>query len=172
MCCVARRWLRSRAVQLLGAQAAAGEKLLVRAKKLLAEVPLVDGHNDLPWAMRENAWYDFGKFDIRVRPAQADDRHPAAAPAALGGQFWSVYVPVDAAGPERRHRHARADRRRPRACSGRYPDAFELARTADDVERIFKQGKIASMIGMEGGHSIDNSLAHAAHVLRSSAPAT
>ena len=75
----------------------------------------------------------------------------------VGGQFWSVYVPAEHAGQRAVtatleqidivHRMMR-----------KYPETFELALTADDVERIFKKGKIASLIGMEGGHSIDNSL--------------
>ena len=73
----------------------------------------------------------------------------------VGGQFWSVYVPADDPAPVTTtleqidivHRMMR-----------KYPETFELALTADDVERIFKKGKIASLIGMEGGHSIDNSL--------------
>ena len=83
---------------------------------------------------------------------------PRLKAGGVGGQFWSVYVPVDLQGQaavtatmeeiDTVHRMMR-----------RYPDTFELALTADEIERIFKQGKIASMIGMEGGHSIDNSLA-------------
>ena len=83
---------------------------------------------------------------------------PRLRAGGVGGQFWSVYVPVELQGQaavtatleqiDIVHRMMR-----------KYPDTFELALTADDVERIFKKGKIASLIGMEGGHSIDNSLA-------------
>ena len=88
----------------------------------------------------------------------------------VGGQFWSVYVPRHDAGPaavtatleqiDIVHRMMR-----------KYPETFELALTADDIERIFKQGKIASLIGIEGGHSIDNSLG-ALRMFHASARAT
>ena len=151
------RWSRSRASYVAGSQGQPDAALLARVKKLQAEVPLVDGHNDLPWAMRENAWYDFGKLDIRVaQPKLMTDLTKIKA-GGLGGQFWSVYVPATLQGE-----HAvSATLEQIDAVyelARRYPDAFELARTADDVERIFKKGKVASLIGMEGGHSIDSSL--------------
>jgi len=132
--------------------------LLERARKLLKEVPLIDGHNDLPWAMRENAGYDFDKMDIKLpQPKLMTDIAKVRA-GGLGGQFWSVYVPATLQGD-----HAVAATLEQIDCVytlvKRYPETFAIARTADDVERVFKQGKIASMIGMEGGHSIDNSLA-------------
>jgi len=132
--------------------------LLERAHKLLKEVPLIDGHNDLPWAMRENAGYDFGKMDIKLPQPKLMTDIPRLKQGGLGGQFWSVYVPATLQGE-----HAVSATLEQIDCVyelvRRYPETFEIARTADDVERIFKKGKIASMIGMEGGHSIDNSLA-------------
>ena len=132
--------------------------LLQRARALHKEVPLVDGHNDYPWAVREQAKGDTEKLDISTaQPAIHTDIARLKA-GGVGGQFWSVYVPADLQGQSAVtatleqidivHRMMR-----------KYPDTFELALTADDVERIFKKGKIASLIGMEGGHSIDNSLA-------------
>ena len=91
---------------------------------------------------------------------------PRLRQGGVGGQFWSVYVPVELQGQEAVaatleqidvvHRMV-----------ARYPETFEIALTADDIERIFKAGKIASLIGMEGGHSIDNSLARCACSTRS-----
>ncbi len=131
---------------------------LERAHKLLKDVPLIDGHNDLCWAMRENAGYDFDKLDIKLPQAKLMTDIPKVRQGGLGGQFWSVYVPATLQGD-----HAVAATLEQIDCVytlvKRYPETFAIARTADDVERIFKQGKIASMIGMEGGHSIDNSLA-------------
>jgi membrane dipeptidase len=132
--------------------------LLERARALLKQTPLIDGHNDYPWALREKAQRNFEKLDIaKPQPSIMTDIARLRA-GAVGGQFWSVYVPVELTGQsavtatleeiDTVHQMVR-----------RYPETFELALTADDVERIFKKGKIASLIGMEGGHSIDNSLA-------------
>jgi membrane dipeptidase len=129
--------------------------LLARAKALHKQVPLIDGHNDYPWALRENAAMDLDKLDIsRPQPTIMTDI-PRLRAGGVGGQFWSVYVPADDLRPVAStleqidivHRMLR-----------KYPETFELALTADDVERIFKKGKIASLIGMEGGHAIDSSL--------------
>jgi len=132
--------------------------LMERAQALHSQVPLIDGHNDYPWALRENAGRDLAKLDIsKPQPSIMTDIARLRA-GGVGGQFWSVYVPADLQGEspvtatleqiDIVHRMMR-----------KYPDTFELALTADDVERIFKKGKIASLIGMEGGHSIDSSLA-------------
>ena len=131
--------------------------LLERARALHKKSPLIDGHNDYPWALRENAQRDLDKLDIsRSQPSIMTDIARLRA-GGVGGQFWSVYVPADLAGQSAVtatleqidivHRMMR-----------KYPGTFELALTADDVERVFRKGKIASLIGMEGGHSIDNSL--------------
>ena len=133
------------------------DKLSTRAQALHKQVPLIDGHNDYPWALRENAGRDLDKLDIsKPQPSIMTDIGRLRA-GGVGGQFWSVYVPADLQGQSAVtatleqidivHRMMR-----------KYPETFELALTADDVERIFKKGKIASLIGMEGGHSIDNSL--------------
>jgi len=131
--------------------------LSTRAQALHKQVPLIDGHNDYPWALRENAERDLDKLDIaKPQPSIMTDIGRLRA-GGVGGQFWSVYVPSETQGQtavtatleqiDIVHRMMR-----------KYPETFELALTADDVERIFKKGKIASLIGMEGGHSIDNSL--------------
>ena len=141
-----------------GASAQGGD-LLARARALHREVPLIDGHNDYPWALRENnAERDLSKLDIRMPQPKIHTDIPRLREGGVGGQFWSVYVPVMLQGPaairatleqiDVVHRMVR-----------KYPDTFELATTAGDVERIFKAGRIASLIGMEGGHSIDASLA-------------
>jgi membrane dipeptidase len=132
--------------------------LLDRAHKLVKDVPLIDGHNDLCWAMRENAGYDFDKMDIKLPQPKLHTDIPKVRAGGLGGQFWSVYVPATLQGE-----HAVTATLEQIDCvytlAKRYPETFEVARTADDVERVFRKGKIASMIGLEGGHSIDNSLA-------------
>src|SRR5262249_41026847 len=132
---------------------------LARAKALHARSLLVDGHNDSPWALREHdPTRNLDTLDIRKpQPSIMTDIARLKA-GGVGGQFWSVYVPVELQGQaavtatlEQIDIVLRMVRK--------YPETFELALTADDVERIHKSGKIASMIGMEGGHSIDNSLA-------------
>ena len=129
--------------------------LLARARELQKQVPLIDGHNDYPWALRENAGRDLDKLDItKPQPTIMTDIARLRA-GGVGGQFWSVYVSADDPAPvtttlEQIDIVYRMMRK--------YPETFELALTADDVERIFKNGKIASLIGMEGGHSIDSSL--------------
>ena len=129
--------------------------LLARARELQKQVPLIDGHNDYPWALRENAGRDLDKLDItKPQPTIMTDIARLRA-GGVGGQFWSVYVSADDPAPvtttlEQIDIVYRMMRK--------YPETFELALTADDVERIFKKGKIASLIGMEGGHSIDSSL--------------
>jgi membrane dipeptidase len=132
---------------------------VARARALQKEVPLVDGHNDYPWALRENnAERDLAKLDIRVAQPKIMTDIPRLRAGGVGGQFWSVYVPATMKGPEA----VRATLEQidvVYSMMRKYPDTFELARTAADVERIFKSGRIASLIGMEGGHSIDNSLA-------------
>jgi membrane dipeptidase len=131
--------------------------LLERARALHKQVPLIDGHNDYPWAVRENVGRDVDKLDIRQPQPAIHTDIARLKTGGVGGQFWSVYVPAELQGQaavtatleqiDIVHRMMR-----------KYPDTFELALTAEDVERIFKKGKIASLIGMEGGHSIDNSL--------------
>jgi membrane dipeptidase len=135
------------------------QDFVARAKALHKQVPLIDGHNDYPWALRENnIERDINKLDIRVPQPSIHTDIPRLHAGGVGGQFWSVYVPASMRGQtavratfeqiDVVHRMVR-----------KYPDTFELARTAADVERIFKAGRIASLIGMEGGHSMDNSLA-------------
>jgi membrane dipeptidase len=132
--------------------------LLTRARALHKQVPLIDGHNDYPWELRQKAGRDLAKLDIASSQPGIHTDIARLKTGGVGGQFWSVYTPSDFAGQtavtatleqiDIVHRMMK-----------KYPETFELALTADDIERVFKKGKIASLIGMEGGHSIDNSLA-------------
>ncbi|NQW05351.1 MAG: membrane dipeptidase [Acidobacteria bacterium] len=131
--------------------------MVERARRLLRDVPVFDGHNDYPWAIREKANGDLANLDLRQPQPTIHTDFARLAKGGVGAQFWSVYVPVELQGQtavtatleqiDVVHRMV-----------ARYPDRLELALTAADVERIQKAGKIASLIGMEGGHSIDSSL--------------
>jgi membrane dipeptidase len=131
---------------------------LERALRILEETPLIDGHNDLPWAIREYraAPHDVRAYDLRTRTPGHTDLERLRA-GRVGAQFWSVYIPSESV-------HEGAARMQleqidiARQVIARYPDHLELALSASDIERIFGSGKIASLIGIEGGHAIENSL--------------
>ncbi len=116
---------------------------------------LFDGHNDLPWMMRTKANYSFEKVDISEATSFHTDI-PRLKQGSVKAQFWSVYVPAtdDAIAVVQTVQQIDFVHK---MCQT-YPDVFELALTADDVERIVADGKIASLIGIEGGHSIHDSL--------------
>ena len=133
--------------------------LLARATAILAEAPVIDGHNDLPWALREQVRYDLDQRDIAKD--QSEHLHTDLArlrAGGVGGQFWSVYVPVELA----KDAAVSATLEQidcVRALVERYPDQLRLARTAAEIEQARAEGRIASLMGAEGGHSINNSLA-------------
>lgn len=137
----------------------AQDDFLARARALQAQVPLIDGHNDYPWALRQaEVDLDLSRLDIDVEQPTIMTDIPRLRAGAVGGQFWSVYVPASLEG-QAAVRTTLEQIDIVYRMMQKYPDTFELARTAADVERIFEAGRIASLIGMEGGHSIDNSLA-------------
>jgi membrane dipeptidase len=144
----------------VGTQTENVDPLLPRARRLLRDAPVIDGHNDYPWQVREKGGGDLARLDIRQpQPAVMTDI-PRLTAGGVGGQFWSVYVPAD---PAERHGESAVTMTLEQIdvvhqMMARYPTTFQLALTADDVEHIMKQHKIASLIGVEGGHSIDNSL--------------
>jgi len=130
------------------------------ARRLLASAPLIDGHNDLPWALRQAFSNDPQAIDLRRDLSGSTRLHTDIArlrAGGVGGQFWSVYVPASLTPVEA----AKATFEQidvVKRLIDAYPDVFELALTADDVERIHGEGRIASLIGMEGGYSIADSL--------------
>jgi membrane dipeptidase len=128
-----------------------------RARAVLAAHPIVDGHNDLAFALREQVDYDLDRFDVTARQTVTQTDLVRLAEGGVGGQFWSVYVPSSGIGD--------------RAVIGtleqvdfvhhlieRYPDRLSLALCAADVEKAQANGTIASLLGAEGGHSIGSSL--------------
>src|SRR5215472_3263431 len=130
---------------------------LISARAMLAATPVLDGHNDLPWALRKAGESAASPVDISARVAFTHTDLPRLAQGGVGAQFWSVYVPAQLQGDQAVvatleqidlvHRLV-----------ARHGDGLELAFTAEDVERIMAAGKIASLIGAEGGHSIAGSL--------------
>lgn len=134
---------------------------LKRAEAVLKRQPVIDGHNDWPGALRgqfgEGWWRADLKADSRsfAKPLMTDI--PRLHAGRVGGQFWSVYVPATVTGPAA----VKATLEQidiVRGIAARYPGDFELAATAADIRRIQKAGKVASLIGVEGGSQIDNSL--------------
>ena len=148
----------SLAAQTTAAKRPTAAQALAHANALLASTPLVDGHNDLPWAIREDkrAPMDVDAYDLRKHtPHQTDIARMKAG--HVGGQFWSVYIP----GEIRDSGYARVQLEQidiARRMIAKYPDVLTPAYTAADVRAAFKAGKIGSLIGMEGGHAIENSL--------------
>jgi membrane dipeptidase len=133
----------------------AADDSLERAKAILARHPLIDGHNDLPWAIRENAAAprDVVAYDLR-RPTTGHTDLARLRRGGVGGQFWSVYVPPVAGAARLQLEQIDIARR----VIARYPEALRLAGTADEVEQAMRAGLVASLLGMEGGHAIENSL--------------
>ncbi|MDN3293166.1 dipeptidase [Streptomyces ficellus] len=134
-------------------------RLLEEARSLLASFPVVDGHNDLPWALRQNAGYDLDRLDIAAdQTGRLHTDIPRLRAGGVGGQFWSVYVRSDMAGDDAVSATLEqidcVDR-----LLARYPADLAPALTADDVEAARASGRVASLKGAEGGHSINNSLA-------------
>ena len=132
---------------------------LERAKSLHRGTPLIDGHNDLPWQYRMRAQRAISKIDIGERQEELGLHTdiPRLREGGVGGQFWSVYVDTGLMGSDAVqatmeqidvvYNMIRA-----------YPSTFGLARSADEVEEAFASGKVASLIGMEGGHSMGGSI--------------
>jgi membrane dipeptidase len=130
-----------------------------RAIAIHRQTPLIDGHNDYPWALRDlDPGRDFGKADISKPVPKLMTDIPRLRQGGVGGQFWSVYTPSSMMGKDAT-RVTMEQIDTVHRMTTQWGETFQLAGTADDVDRAFKNGKIASLIGMEGGHSIDNSLA-------------
>ena len=139
-------------------QRPADDVYLARAKRILSQTPLIDGHNDLPWRIREDsvARGNVDAYDLRKHtPGHTDlDR---LKKGMVGAQFWSVYTP----GEYRDSGYARVQLEQidiARRFIAKYPDRLALALSAEDIRRDFKQGRIGSLLGLEGGHAIENSL--------------
>lgn len=127
------------------------------ARELLERHPIVDGHNDLPFAVRTLAGYDLDACPLDVQRTDTQTDLIRLRTGGVGGQFWSVFVPAQWAG-ERAVSATLEQIDFVHAMVARYPAQLALATTADDVEAAVAAGRIASLMGAEGGHSIDSSL--------------
>ena len=129
-----------------------------RIRDLLRDHPVWDGHNDLPWEARRQVGYDWDRLDIAAgTEGRTDTDLPRLRAGGVGAQFWSVYVPARFAG-ERAVTATLEQIDAVHQMVARHPDDLRLALTADDVEAAWASGRIASLLGAEGGHSIDCSL--------------
>jgi membrane dipeptidase len=136
---------------------AADDSYLERARRLLDDTILIDGHNDLPWAIRtaKDAPGDVAAYDLRRRtPGQTDI--PRLREGRVGAQFWSVYTPGESKTGLARTQLEQIDIAR--RMIARYPDTFQLAGSVVEIRAAHAAGRIASLLGMEGGHAIENSL--------------
>jgi membrane dipeptidase len=133
-------------------------KLTDQALRIHREAILVDGHNDLPWQLREKADLSFQRIDLRKPVKGTHTDIPRLRKGGVGAQFWSAYVPASTARQGTAVRDTLEQIDVIHRMVETYPETFEMAYTVDDILRIRREGKIASLIGVEGGHSIQNSL--------------
>lgn len=117
-----------------------------------------DGHNDLPWEVRTKTKRGFEELDIALPQPTIHTDIARLRQGNVGAQFWSVYVPADTIAAGNAFATTVEQIELVKKMIDRYPDVFELALDADQIDRIRAKGKIASLIGMEGGHSIENSI--------------
>ena len=129
---------------------------LQHARELLRTSPLIDGHNDVAWLIREETQGDIEAFGL-ARGNEFETDIPKLRAGQVGAQFWSVWIPGEST-PEDAPRLQLEQIDIVRRMIDAHPDDFELALTADDIERIFSQDKIASLLGMEGGYGLNNSM--------------
>ena len=134
--------------------------MTAEAEAIHAAGMLFDGHNDLPWEIREKGNSSFDTIDISKPQPTIHTDIPRLRKGGLKAQFWSVYVPADTdktgdALLQTMHQISIV-----KAMVKRYPETFEFASTADDIERIVKSGKVASMMGVEGGYSIQEEISN------------
>lgn len=145
----------------------ASDPVVARVEAVLARTPVIDGHNDLPEVLRDRFGGDLSKIDLATDTSQIVP--PAGEPALMtdiprlraghiGAQFWSVWIPVTISGPAAvQTTLEQIDL--VKAVAARWPHDFAMAYSVADIRRAQREGRIASLIGVEGGHQINDSLA-------------
>ena len=133
-------------------------KLTDKARRIHDAGMLFDGHNDLPWQMREIGSSSFDVFDISKPQPKLHTDIARLKEGGVKAQYWSVYVPASTDADGTALLQTLQQIELVQNMVKRYPETFEMAATADDIERIVKAGRIASMMGIEGGYSIESSL--------------
>jgi membrane dipeptidase len=129
-----------------------------QARALHARSLVIDGHNDMPWELRKQGSTDFSKLNISQPQESLQTDIPRLRAGGVGAQFWSVWVPVDLGYKGEALATTLEQIELVKSMVHHYPDAFRLALSTDDIVRIHQEGKIASLIGVEGGHCIQDSL--------------
>lgn len=130
-----------------------------KARELHKHSIVIDGHNDLPYKLRDQAGSSLEKLDVSLPQKKLHTDIERMRLGGVGGQFWAAYVPSDTIKQGNAARFCLEQIDLIHRLAAKYPDTFQMAYTADDIVRIHKSGKIASLIGIEGGHAIEESLA-------------
>ncbi len=132
--------------------------LTEEAKQLTQDALLIDGHNDLPWGLRQAGDSGLSRYDLSRHQSRFDTDIPRLRQGGMSAQFWSVYVPASTMHSGDAFEMTMEQIDLVKRMTAKYSDSFEMAYSTSDIRRIHESGKMASLIGVEGGHSIENSM--------------
>ncbi|KAM8894371.1 dipeptidase 1 [Spinachia spinachia] len=135
----------------------AQDSYMTKALQLMSETPLIDGHNDLPWQLRQQFNNELSRVDLNTLES-THTNIPKIKEGRLGAQFWSAYVPCESQYKDAVRQTLEQIDVVHRMCK-KYPETFMFATSSQDIIEAFKMKRTASLIGVEGGHSLDSSLA-------------